>query len=170
MEATNTKSSGPPGPKAVVTRKYETMVLIAASATEDSVEGIVKDTRDTLGSRGATISLIERWGRRRTAYPIRNNNEAWYVLLHVDGNGDALQEAERKLRLNENVLRYLTVRIDDVAGAEQSAKDRLVRKAKQEEERAVRAAERAARDEADATRRVDSDVPDDGDDSDDDLD
>ena len=156
--------------EATTARKYETMVLVPASAGEDVVEGVIKDVQDSLSSRGANVTLIERWGRRRTAYPIRKSNEAWYVLLHVDGNGAAVEEAERRLRINENVLRYLTVRIDDIAGAEQAAKDRLVRKAKQEEERALRAAERAAREDADAARRADDDESEESDDADEDTD
>ena len=144
-------------------RMYETIFISPPTLSEEAVEKVISDVKDTLSSRGAEVIRIERWGRKRLAYPVKKQDEGWYVLLHVKGSGDALQETERKMRINEGVLKYLTVRLDDTSGAVEASETRIVRMAQQEEERKVRAAERAAREEAE---RIPA-SPDDDDDDDD---
>lgn len=143
-------------------RMYETIFISPPNLTEEAVEKVIGDVTETLTSRGAEIVRVEKWGRKRLAYPIRKHDEGWYVLLHVKGSGDAVQEAERRMRISENFIKYLTVRLDDISGAVAAAEQRIVRMAQQEEERRVRAAERAAREEAE--RQVESDDDDDDDD------
>ena len=147
-------------------RFYETVFISPPGLAEDAVEKIIGDVKDTFVSRGAEIVRIERWGRRRLAYRIDKQQEGWYVLMHVKGPGTAVEEVERKMRINEGVLKYLTVRLDDVSGAVEHAEQRIVRMAREEEERKVRAAERAQRDEDRVTTDVDElgDDDDEGDD------
>ena len=147
-------------------RMYETIFISPPSLSEEAVEKVIGEVQDTLSSRGAEVIRIEKWGRKRLAYPIRKHDEGWYVLMHVKGSGDALQEVERRMRISENVIKYLTVRLDDVSGAVAASEQRIVRLAQQEEDRRVRAAERAAREEAE--RQV-PDMPGDDDDDDDDT-
>jgi small subunit ribosomal protein S6 len=148
-------------------RVYETLFIAPPHLGEDDVEKLIGDVKDTFASRGAEIERIERWGRRRLAYPVRAHDEGWYVLLQVKGPGDAVQEVERRMRINDNVIKYLTVRLDDVSGAVEYTTIRLQRLAQQEEERKQRAADRAAaatRDEEARGRREEAIVSDDDDD------
>jgi small subunit ribosomal protein S6 len=145
-------------------RMYEHIFISPPNLSEEAMEKVIGDVQETLSSQGAEIIRLEKWGRKRLAYPIRKHDEGWYVMLHVKGPGDALQEVERKMRISENFIKYLTVRLDDVAGAVEASEQRIVRMAQQEEERRVRAAERAAREEAE--RQI-PDAPGDDDDDDD---
>lgn len=133
-------------------RAYEILFIALPTLQEADVDRLVADLSDTLASRGASVSLVEKWGRRKLAYRVRKHVEGTYVLLHVAGNGEAVTETERRMRINDSVIAYLTVRIDDVPGAVEAGRLRLVRKAKLEEERATRAAERAASEVAERRR------------------
>jgi small subunit ribosomal protein S6 len=154
---------------ATTDRYYETIFISPAVLTEDDVEKVISDVTDIFASRGAEVDRVERWGRKRLAYPIKKQDEGWYVLMQVKGNGDAVQEVERRLRLSEQVLKYLSVRLDDVSGALEHRVQRIERLARLEEERKVRAAERAQREEAERTTPSRDDLDDDDkDDKDDD--
>lgn len=149
-------------------RFYETIFISPPTMAEDEVEKLVSDVTDIFKSRGAEVERVERWGRRRLAYPIKKFDEGWYVLFQVNGNGDAVQEVERRLRISEQVIKYLSVRLDDVAGAVEYRQQRIERIARQEEERKQRATERAQREEAERVPKDDDDDDDDQDGRDDD--
>ena len=138
-----------------VQRYYETIFITPPELSEDDVEKVITDVKDIFASRGAEVERIERWGRRRLAYPVKKKEEGWYVLLQIIGSGAAVQEVERRLRINENVIKYLSVRLDDVAGAVPYRTDRIERLARQEEERKQRASERAQREETERQTRED---------------
>lgn len=151
-------------PGSALQRVYETVFITPPSLTDADLDKVIGEVKDALASRGAEVKTVEKWGRRKLAYPIGKQNEGWYVLLQVHGPGTAIQEAERRMRISDNVLRYLSVRLDDVPGALEYTEQRAVRRARAEEERATRAAERAQADaQGDRPRRGD-DVPDDDDD------
>jgi small subunit ribosomal protein S6 len=142
---------------------YETIFISPPSLNEEAMEKVIADVQDILTARGAEVVRIEKWGRKRLAYPVKKHEEGWYVMLHVKGPGDALQEAERKMRISESVIKYMTVRLDDISGGVEAAEQRIVRMAQQEEERKVRAAERAAREEAERQGDLDGDGDEDDD-------
>ena len=152
---------------ATANRYYETIFITPPALGEEDVEMVITDVTEIFASRGAEVERVERWGRRRLAFPVKKHEEGWYVLLQVKGNGDAVQEVERRLRISEQVIKYMSVRLDDVAGAIEYRQQRIDRSARQEEERKVRAAERASREEAEQ-RVPKDDSDDDGDDKDDD--
>ncbi len=152
--------------QAVSPRMYETIFISPPSLTEDGLEKVIAEVQETLASKGGEVVRIERWGRKRLAYPIAKQFEGWYVLMHVKGPGDAVQEAERRMRISENVMKYLTVRLDDIAGAVEASEQRIVRLAQQEEDRKTRAAERAAREDSAGSRSTDDSDDDDDDDDD----
>ena len=149
-----------------VQRYYETIFITPPELSEDDVEKVITDVKDIFASRGAEVERIERWGRRRLAYPVKKKEEGWYVLLQVIGSGAAVQEVERRLRINDNVIKYLSVRLDDVAGAVPYRTERIERLARQEEERKQRASERAQREETERQTREDRGGNNDSDDDD----
>ena len=134
-------------------RMYETIFISPPDLPEESLEKLISDVKDTFASKGAEVGRIERWGRKRMAYPVGRHNEGWFVLMHVHGPGEAVQEVERRMRINESVLKYLTVRLDDVAGAVDASRQRIERLARQEEERKQRAVERAQQQQRDEAER-----------------
>jgi small subunit ribosomal protein S6 len=126
-------------------RTFETVFISPPTLTEEQFETVLSDVQGHYRDNGASIRRTENWGRKRLAYPIKKHGEGWYALLELEGPGDAVSEVERRMRISENVLRFQTVRLDDVAGALEAAEERVKRMAREAEERAVREAERAAR-------------------------
>ena len=94
-------------------RVYELM-YIAAPTTEEAVLTELKDeVAGLIESEGGAITLSEDMGRRRLAYRIKKFTEGYYFLFEIEGSGSEIAEVERRLRVNDNVIRYLTVRVDE---------------------------------------------------------
>jgi small subunit ribosomal protein S6 len=91
---------------------YETIVVLYPELTEEEVETSVQSFAKLLEGRGSEIIRIERGGKRRLAYPMRKQRYGYYNLVHFRAAPEALLELERTYRLNERVIRYLTVRFD----------------------------------------------------------
>jgi small subunit ribosomal protein S6 len=98
-------------------RVFELLFIVAPTEADDVVEGIIDHLRGVAESQGATIAKVDKMGRRRLAYPIRRApstfNEGNYVVLTIEGTGKEIAELERRLRVAENVIRHMTVRVDE---------------------------------------------------------
>jgi small subunit ribosomal protein S6 len=97
-------------------RPYELMVLLRPDLADDRLEAALERIRNTVVEQGGTITFEKRdtpWGRRRLAYPIQKFQEAFYVLFQLVCPPRTVREIERELRLNEQVLRHLMVRLDE---------------------------------------------------------
>jgi small subunit ribosomal protein S6 len=97
-----------------VARAYELMVVLSGEVEEGDVPERISGLRTLVGDHGGTVTEVIDWGRRRLAYPIRNNFEGHYLITEFnseDGAGNA--EVERVLRIDETVLRHLMLRKDD---------------------------------------------------------
>jgi small subunit ribosomal protein S6 len=91
---------------------YETIVVLHPELTEEEVETSIQSFAKLLEGRGSEIIRIERGGKRRLAYPVRKQRYGYYNLVHFRATPGAPLELERTYRLNERVIRYLTVRFD----------------------------------------------------------
>ncbi|MCU1289925.1 MAG: ribosomal protein [Acidobacteria bacterium] len=99
--------------KKLANRTYEVM-YIADPETADDVVGKVNETVTTLvQNEGGTIVRTDDIGRRRLAYPINKKKEGYYVLFEIEGSGQEIAEIERRMRVNDAILRYMTVRVDE---------------------------------------------------------
>jgi len=134
--------------KTRTTRFYELIFVLSPALGEDEAEVAIREVQDSLAASGAEVVHVEKWGRKRLAYRVKKHGEGWFVLLHVRGPGAAVREVERRMRISERVIKYLSVRLDDADGALAHAEERIKKRAKLEEERATRAVERAAREQA----------------------
>jgi small subunit ribosomal protein S6 len=94
-------------------RVYEVLFIIAPNVEEGDIETLITQLSDVLKNQGARIAKIDRMGRRRLAYPIHKFNEGYYVVLTVEGTGSEIAEVERRMRVSDAIIRYLTVRIDE---------------------------------------------------------
>ena len=92
--------------------QYETIFITDPLLTEDELEAAIKTTDLVITSAGGKVLKIERWGKRRLAYPIGHREEGIYVLLTHECPPDALKEIDRRFRMNERVIRHLTVRVE----------------------------------------------------------
>ncbi len=93
---------------------YETIFIVRQDLSEKQVEALTNDYTKILADNGAKIARTEQWGLRTLAYRIRKNRKGHYVMMHIDGSSDAVLEMERHMGLSEDLLRYMTVRMDEL--------------------------------------------------------
>jgi len=94
-------------------RTYELVIVADPRLSDEEMVAMTEDYKRMITAGGAEIVREENWGRRKLAYPIQKLNEAKYALLFVKtGDKNPLPEVEHRLRQNDKVLRYLTVRTD----------------------------------------------------------
>ncbi len=91
---------------------YEHVYLARPDLSAQQVEELTAQLASVIGQMGGKITKSEYWGLKSLAYRIRKNRKAHMTLLNVDAPAAALNEIERQERLNEDVLRYLTVRVE----------------------------------------------------------
>jgi small subunit ribosomal protein S6 len=94
-------------------RVYEVLFIIAPNTEEGDIETLVTQLSDVITNQGASIAKTDRMGRRRLAYPIGKFTEGHYVVLTVEGTGSEIAEVERRMRVNDAIIRYITIRIDE---------------------------------------------------------
>ena len=91
---------------------YETVLIARQELTTAQVEDLTKQFSDLLTKLGGKILKTEQWGLRQLAYRIKKNRKGHYVLIESDATGPAIIEMERNMRLNEDVLRYMSIRLE----------------------------------------------------------
>jgi small subunit ribosomal protein S6 len=96
-------------------RTYELMFVVDPRVADEDVVTMTNDYKTMITTAGSQITSEENWGRRKLAYPIDKLNEGKYVLLYVSSEAGktALPEVEHRMRQNDKILRYLTVRTDE---------------------------------------------------------
>lgn len=94
-------------------RAYEVMFIVRPDLSEEETERVISTVESSANAAGITVKNAERMGKRRLAYKVRKFQDGLYVLLTVEGPGSALAELERRLRVLEPVIKYISVRIDE---------------------------------------------------------
>ena len=94
-------------------RKYEIMFIVDPHVSEEEIDKISSQIGEVITDGGGDIENVEKMGLRTLAYEIEKKREGFYVLLTARANGEIIKEAERRFRVMDQVLRYLTVRIDE---------------------------------------------------------
>jgi small subunit ribosomal protein S6 len=94
-------------------RLYDIVVLVTPDLNEEDAARVAGEYRKILTDGGATLVKDEPWGRRRLAYPIQRKRDAHYFYWQVDSSPAAVAEAERRMRLSDQILRHLSVRVDE---------------------------------------------------------
>jgi len=114
-------------------RIYEELFIAKPDVADEDVDQFVEQLRTHLTAAGATVDKIEKWGKRRLAYKVDKYREGTYVLLQFSAGPETVKELERRLRVSDLVIKFLTVRIDET----------LKRLEKRKQDRDKRAAKRA---------------------------
>ena len=94
-------------------RTYEVMFIVRPDMPEEEVEKLVSTLESNVTSAGGTVKNVERMGKRRLAYLVRRFHEGLYILLTIEGSGEVIHELERRMRVTEPVIKFLTVRVDE---------------------------------------------------------
>ena len=110
-------------------RTYEIVFIVDPGADEAEVMKLSEAIQKIITDQGGIITKIDMWGRRQLAYEINHRKEGSYVLLEVEGSGAEIAELERRMRVNDRILRYMTIRVDLDRRRAQKFKDRRARKA-----------------------------------------
>jgi len=93
-------------------RQYETGFLLSPGLSEEETEKIILQMADIVSHRNGKMMKLDKWGKRRLAYPIKRFGEAFYVFFHYEGGADIPLELGRKFKQMDTVLRYLTLKKD----------------------------------------------------------
>jgi small subunit ribosomal protein S6 len=93
---------------------YESVFIIRQDIPAAQVEAIASGFADTVSNQGGKVEKTEQWGLRNLAYRIKKNKKGHYVMFNLDAPPAAVAELERTMRLNEDVLRFLTVRVEEL--------------------------------------------------------
>ena len=94
-------------------RFYEVMYIVRPDAAEEDLDKLIAGFEGTVTTGGGTVRSTEKMGRRRLAYTVRKFNDGNYVLMTIDADGPLVAELERRLRVSEPVIKFLTVRMDE---------------------------------------------------------
>jgi small subunit ribosomal protein S6 len=94
-------------------RTYEVMMIVRPDVVEEEFDKLVTTIEGHIGTAGGTLKGTERMGKRRLAYEVRGFNDGTYVLFNVEGEGKIIAEIERRLRVTEPVIKFITVRVDE---------------------------------------------------------
>ncbi|HYO90794.1 MAG TPA: 30S ribosomal protein S6 [Pyrinomonadaceae bacterium] len=110
-------------------RTYEVMYIVDTEVSTDDFTRLSETLQQIITEQGGTITKTEDMGRRQLAYPISHKNEGHYMLLEIDGTGREIAELERRMRVNDQIVRYLTVRVDEDRQRAEKFKAKRARKA-----------------------------------------
>lgn len=94
-------------------RSYEVMFIVRPDLLEEDMEKLITTLQNHVTSAGATVQNTEKMGKRRLAYDVKKFQDGQYVLFTLTADGNAIHELERRLRVTEPVLKFITVRTDE---------------------------------------------------------
>jgi small subunit ribosomal protein S6 len=94
-------------------RLYEELFIVKPDATDELVDPLIENLTQLIVKEGGNVQLTEKWGTRKLAYQVGRYLEGYYILLKFESAGPAIKELERRLRVNDLVIKYLTVRLDE---------------------------------------------------------
>ena len=94
-------------------RTYELMFIVRPDMTEEDQDKLISTLETAVTSSGGQVKSMEKMGKRRLAYMVRRFHDGMYILLTFEGGGGLVHELERRLRVTEPVIKFLSVRIDE---------------------------------------------------------
>jgi small subunit ribosomal protein S6 len=94
-------------------RKYEVMFILRPDTSDEDVERLLQTLEGNVASIGGKVTSFERMGKRRLAYMVNKFQDGIYILAYVEGPGSVVKELERRLRVQELVIKFITVRTDE---------------------------------------------------------
>jgi len=94
-------------------RVYEELFIVKPDAPEEEVDAFIQQVKELIANGKGTIEKEEKWGVRKLAYRIQKYNEGAYVLIQFSAPADLVKEVERRMRVTDQVIKFITVRIDE---------------------------------------------------------
>jgi len=94
-------------------RTYEVMFIVRPDIQDEELDKLIEGFKGTVTNGGGEVTSVEKLGRRKLAYLVKKFSDGIYVLLHVAADGKLVAELERRLRVTEPVIKFITVRMDE---------------------------------------------------------
>lgn len=92
---------------------YETTYILRADTSEDNQKSFLEKLKGIIAAHGGQVIAVEDWGKRRLAYAIEKETRGYYTYLLYTGNNTLVAELERNMRINEQVMRFLSVKLEN---------------------------------------------------------
>ena len=96
-----------------MSRLYEVMFILRPDLAEEDTDKLINGFTNSVTNGGGAVKSVEKMGRRKLAYAVRKFNDGFYVLLTIEASGPVVLELERRLRVTEQVIKFITVRMDE---------------------------------------------------------
>jgi small subunit ribosomal protein S6 len=110
-------------------RTYEVMYIVDPETADEKIGKLNEAVGKLIEKEGGTVVRMDDIGRKRMAYPIQKKTEGYYVLFEIEGSGQEIAELERRMRVNDMIIRYLTVRVDEDRKAADRKREKRQRRA-----------------------------------------
>ena len=94
-------------------RTYEVVFVAAPTITTEELDAFIAHVQGVVEGKNGKILKVDNWGKRSLAYKIKKYRDAYYVVLTIEGDGAAIAELERRFRVTDYIIRFLSVRIDE---------------------------------------------------------
>lgn len=94
-------------------RTYELMFIVRPDMQEEDLDKLISTLQSVVPPSGGNVVRVDKMGKRRLAYAVRRFHDGIYVLMVIEGGGPVIHELERRLRVTEPVIKFLTVRVDE---------------------------------------------------------
>ncbi len=93
---------------------YEHVLIARPDISPAQVETLIEELSEFLGKQGGKVEKSEYWGLRNLSYPINKQRKGHYALFNIDGPAEAIHELERQHRISDDIMRYMTVKVDEL--------------------------------------------------------
>lgn len=109
-------------------RVYEVMYIAQPDTATEDIAKLNEGVQKVIEGEGGSVIKIDDWGKRRLAYEIKRKREGHYVLFEIEGSGKEIAELERRFRVNDAIMRFITVRVDEDRKAAEKVKAKRERR------------------------------------------
>ena len=103
---------------------YESVLIARQDLGASQVSSIVSDLSDVIKKEGGEVVRVDNWGLKNLAYRIKKNRKGHYVVMNIAAPAKAIAEFERIMRFNEDIIRYMTVKVDEFSENSSSSSDK----------------------------------------------
>ncbi|MBN2242886.1 MAG: 30S ribosomal protein S6 [Acidobacteria bacterium] len=94
-------------------RNYEVVFVAAPTLAGEELENFISHIQTVVEGKNGKVVKVDNWGKKSLAYKIRRFREGYYVVLNIEGDGGTIAELERRFRVTDYIIRYISVRIDE---------------------------------------------------------
>ena len=99
-------------------RRYETLFIVTPDSSEEDLKAVAAKIKGVVTGMNGIVASYDEQGRKKLAYSVKKQNKGYYVLMDYVGSADVVSEIERNMRLDDRVLKYLTVKLADQVDSE----------------------------------------------------